>query len=485
MKTAKKQPQTSSSETSVIQSNVGISIGSTKVKALRKKPGGRQRKRTGINDACLIEKENHAPSKAQKVCKQFPFIGTCLPETQNAVPTLEEEGRQVLQSSARMKVQLFPIDVTTQQELEKGGYNPHLELTVSRRKKISSVLRHLKSKWGSVYNMGEIMLFPYHIQLENLAGERRWTSEDTETSAADVYTSIGSPAIFRLRYGWFPSSMSLSTPFTSSLFKDCLQNENIKQGESINVEVSEVERQQCDTVTKECAPISYSDSPNAVQVECMRSDRADEPLENSRNGRGLAPSSSIWTDSLTNISIGGLLSEASLHAAPNQTDPVPAGNNSYLQIPFSCDSFDAAIAAHIYRHTQDPQRVSNGSQSSFLDADETRHAFTFPKSASLGKDAISSSKSTTSVSCIQEGNTQAGCKQNHTSQSTQEMNNVSSSLGKGGITLTDSLGPLDLGLSSRQLISGENISLSSFLAKSLDANCSLFRRDISLELAPS
>ncbi|KAF5175203.1 Tsl-kinase interacting protein 1-like [Thalictrum thalictroides] len=243
---------------------------------------------------CLIEKENHAPSKSQTVCEKFPFIGTCLSETVNNVPTLEEEGRQVLRSSARIKVQLFPIDETTRQELEKGGYNPHLELTVSKRKKISSVLRHLKSKWSNVYSMGEFMLFPYNIQLENLIGERRWTSADTETSAAEVYEAIGSPAIFRLRYGWFPSSTSLCTPFTSSLFKDCLQNENIKQGESINVEDAEVGKQQYNTVTKECAPISFGNSPNVVQVECVRSDRATELLEKSRIGWGRAPSKIGW-----------------------------------------------------------------------------------------------------------------------------------------------------------------------------------------------
>lgn len=59
---------------------------------------------------------------------------------------------------------------------------------------------HLYRKWGnSSIAVGQLMLFPYNIQEENLASYQRWTQEST-VSAGDVYGMIGSPPVFRLRY---------------------------------------------------------------------------------------------------------------------------------------------------------------------------------------------------------------------------------------------------------------------------------------------
>lgn len=78
-----------------------------------------------------------------------------------------------------------------------------------------------------------------------------------------------------------------------------------------------------------------------------------------------------WADSLTNISVGDLLADVSHSASANC---IPSGS----QIPFSCDSFDAAIAAHISKNIS-----SNADQptvvSSIWDAEETCDAFTFRK----------------------------------------------------------------------------------------------------------
>lgn len=75
-----------------------------------------------------------------------------------------------------------------------------MELTLRPRKKISSVLKHLVSKWGSSSAaLGEPVLFPYRIQ-DSVSTNRRWTLNDDETSAGDVYAAIGSPEVFRLRY---------------------------------------------------------------------------------------------------------------------------------------------------------------------------------------------------------------------------------------------------------------------------------------------
>ena len=42
------------------------------------------------------------------------------------------------------------------------------------------------------------MVFPYGAQRENLVGCPRW-SQDSASSAADVFAMIGSPPVFRLR----------------------------------------------------------------------------------------------------------------------------------------------------------------------------------------------------------------------------------------------------------------------------------------------
>ena len=85
--------------------------------------------------------------------------------------------------------------------ISQGQHNPYLELILTTRKKISSVVKHLNVKWGSSKSSsGELMLFPYNAQIDTLASHRRWTIKDSDITAADVYASIGNPAIFRLRY---------------------------------------------------------------------------------------------------------------------------------------------------------------------------------------------------------------------------------------------------------------------------------------------
>lgn len=140
------------------------------------------------------------------------------------------------QTNIKLKLQLFPIDDDTRRALEmvsgketnvnsfnveeifaiwavfrtikevfvlihsQDKHNPYLELTLSTRKKISSVLEHLYRKWGnSSIASGELMLFPYTAHRENLVSYQRWT-RDSIVSASDVYASIGSPPVFRLRF---------------------------------------------------------------------------------------------------------------------------------------------------------------------------------------------------------------------------------------------------------------------------------------------
>lgn len=88
-----------------------------------------------------------------------------------------------------------------------------------------------------------------------------------------------------------------------------------------------------------------------------------------------------WVDSLTIISMGDLLSESTPDVDANCTNF--QGSNYLQQItPFSCDSFDAAIAAHISKHQPKVESSQIGPQShisSIWEAEETCDAFAFQK----------------------------------------------------------------------------------------------------------
>ncbi|KAL8135942.1 hypothetical protein AgCh_010529 [Apium graveolens] len=129
----------------------------------------------------------------------------CVDPTGNVVPSSETSSQTLCvdksaQVSSKLKLQLFPIDKTTRRALEKDDHNPYLELTLSARKKISSVLEHLNRKWGKSSARGELLIVPYSVQKENLINYQRWT-RDSVLTVADVFKEIGSPSIFRLRHG--------------------------------------------------------------------------------------------------------------------------------------------------------------------------------------------------------------------------------------------------------------------------------------------
>jgi hypothetical protein len=183
----------------------------------------------------LSDKENqHFPFKEPVgLCPEHPSDDTFLTKLREALEVDLHPG-QTLSSSAKIKLQLFPVNEEIRTGLEKvvwwymkyfdkfvcftsvlvcmhksgclidflfqDGHNPYLELTLSGRKKISSVLRHIEKKWGSSSTAkGEPMLFPYN-RLKNPSDRRRWTINDSDTTAAAVYAAVGNPAIFRLKY---------------------------------------------------------------------------------------------------------------------------------------------------------------------------------------------------------------------------------------------------------------------------------------------
>lgn len=82
----------------------------------------------------------------------------------------------------------------------QDGYNPFLELTLRARKKISSVITHIDTKWGSSsVATGKLILVPYSTTVDKVASEKRWTLDDILVTAGDVYAAMDSPPVFRLR----------------------------------------------------------------------------------------------------------------------------------------------------------------------------------------------------------------------------------------------------------------------------------------------
>ncbi|KAK9115938.1 hypothetical protein Sjap_014885 [Stephania japonica] len=357
---------------------------------------------------------------------------------------------EIVESSSqppmKLKLQLFPIDEVTRKALEKDEHNPHLELTLSARKKISSVLEHLNRKWGnSRIASGELMIFPYTVQRDDLAGHPRWRP-DTAASAADVYAAIGSPQVFRMRYGWFS-----------------------------NIE-------------------SASDNGGRMNK------RLWEDMDNMRT-----LSAGAWADSLTNVSVGDLLTETPSSMETEMAETPIFGSSPFLQqTPFTCDSFDAAIAAHISRHQEnlDQPTAKIPHASSILDAEETCDAFSFQKfPASFGstRSALENCMRTSSSIGFRVFDEELPDKGNEddTIQEEEPMDDNGltskaddSTKDLGGLTdlyWPDSLGPLDLDMPSsryhgQDLLFSDSISLSGLnrlIANSVDAfqNCSFFGLD--------
>lgn len=97
-----------------------------------------------------------------------------------------------------------------------------------------------------------------------------------------------------------------------------------------------------------------------------------------RGDAAAAVSAGEWADSLTNISVCDLLSEASRDAETCHNNSAWLGA-SLQHISLSCDSFDAAIAGLISRHQDSLNPPRGASLASILDAEETCDEFSFHK----------------------------------------------------------------------------------------------------------
>ncbi|CAI9783169.1 unnamed protein product [Fraxinus pennsylvanica] len=454
------------------------------------------------------------------------------------------------QNSMKLKLQLFPIDDCTRKSLEADNHNPHLELTLGTRKKISSVLDHLNRKWGNSNLLsGDLMLFPYWAHCDNLVGCQKWT-KDSLLCAADVYATVGSPPVFRLRYGWFSKAeLESATPPALQSYADVSEkNMNINIMKEHDIEsvptssatyhksgnssgtcqeplasadnmtfttpsstlVSEDEIIECCGMDPDINGSRYMESTPAVSLvrreTGARADRRQvENMDDRSTQKDLVLSSGEWADSLTCISVGELLSDSMLNVDANCTEsPLPVGSSSLQQIPFSCDSFDAAIAAHIYKHQN-----KVGSQlglaphsTSIWDAEETCDAFAFQKSGASYEIGHSESRNASLETCKQIIRTSSSISHEAVEELTEDKKSSNDDPTYGGTVETlensakdfsgltdiywpDSLGPLDLDIPSCRLHTEDLIlsnsigGLNRFLANSLDAfqNCSFFGLD--------
>ncbi|CAN4117102.1 unnamed protein product [Withania somnifera] len=432
-----------------------------------------------------------------------------------------------LQSCMKLKLQLFPVDEGTRRALEM----------------ISSVLEHLSRKWGSSsIATGELVLFPYHVQMESLVQSLKWT-KDTTQSAADVHNMIGRPQVFRLRYGWFPN-VELGTsqePLPSTI--PFMQNTNTKATKEKNVEILSSSPGKLVQFSKEplASDLRMTVTSSSIKLfgelnlqasmgqNTYTSDH-DETLPSHRKENGDATtveqtemldmqgskacsfSAGDWEDSLTNISVGDLLFDAPDDEETDCVDSALPGSSNFLQqMPLSCDSFDAAIAAHIYKHQSKADSEMNllPQASSIWNAEDTCDAFAFKKSVAFcDKTQHSSSNVGTENSQrvaqsssleLDEGTKDLpGNMESFTGEPAHEnlMDECQSDgqaldgspkdlNGLSGIYWTDSLGPLELDAPSCRYHS-EDITLSDsfgglnrFIVNSLDAfqNCSFFGLD--------
>nr|GMD54953.1 TSL-kinase interacting protein 1-like [Ipomoea batatas] len=482
-----------------------------------------------------------------------------------------ESELQQLQPSEKIKLQLFPINESTRLRLEKDGYNPFLELTLSAKKRIWSVIKHINTKWGNENGKwGKALLFPYDVNLEKLASYRRWSMEDTEISAREVYMSVNSPAVFRLRYGWFLDHQleDFKMPLLSTHSDSRRQSEVSSQALNIQVnqmKESKIENKYFEKIksTNEASDAVKEQMPSVEQVECvgnqLKADGIYEPLvpwednltnlsiggllsevsllgkiiksdtesasqmqpilavsdfsvggllsevslQGKMNSGGLnsvkeldrqplklvsgvdtgcllsqatlqgeihdyipptqefemprtmagnnAQQQFPWDDSLTALSIGGLLSEASMHGKINNVNPNLSGNKSSLpQSSSTADSLGAFVATQLNSHLPDSKLQLDAPCTSFFDAEETCHAFPVRKVSPLSGMAMTASEAGSSMEC-QEGvrlKSEATAQQSKTKllpRSQGIVDEDSCNLALKGINWNDSLGPFDLG----------------------------------------
>ncbi|XP_050380975.1 TSL-kinase interacting protein 1 [Argentina anserina] len=424
------------------------------------------------NDGDFKEVDKHSsPCKTAKGLDLKLSDDVQLSEPTKKLPFYGIYGGKPLLPQSKIKLQLFPVNEGIRIKLEKGGLHPYLELTLRAQKKISSVLKHLISKWGSVSAVvGEPVLFPYRIH-DSVSSSRRWTLNDGETCAGDVYAAVGSPEVFRLRYGWLSTELkTCDKPSTAAYDKSKLQSKDIKRDIITAAEdACEVKDIVVDTETN--ISIGGLLSEASLQAKCNDGNTNQREKPNTLHPMDVKSdlkSFDLWTD-CPSTSIGGILSEVSLQGKINRFGAQSTVSNPSLQPGHSVTDISHGV-----------KPPTHDSCLSILDSEETCHAFPSQK-VSQGKDVLGFGGS------CEGSNHNSGFKlfkfpfpakanrlpelqQDDARQesSTERMNcsylnNDERSLGLSGIKWTDSLGPFDLGLPvSQNLCNAESTSISGF-----------------------
>ncbi|XP_051182374.1 TSL-kinase interacting protein 1 [Lolium perenne] len=326
--------------------------------------------------------------------KNLSTVDATMPASSpNNLSTVDDVGTNHMKEAdpqvpSKLKLQLFPINEATRKSLEKDDHNPHLELTLSARKRMSSVLEHMNRKWGnSNIGCGELVLFPYCAHQEDLSTYQKWTTRDT-VAVADVFRSVNSPSIFRLRYGWFSladleaglSEMSL-THFENCMIPEDIQvkssSEACLQKDGTLLSDLASEKASCKPKDRSSAllPTPSSTGKNAEEEQSMNVP-ANQALEVDPQMNYVALPEVGWADTLTDISVGYLLTEAS-KAANMDCEATSTLKNALFHVdPCSYDSFDAAVALHT-SHYQAAEQPAHTSHSTIWGAEETCDEFSF------------------------------------------------------------------------------------------------------------
>lgn len=357
--------------------------------------------------------------------------------------------------SGKMKLQFFPIDEAIQKVLQQENHNPFLELTLAPRKKVSSIVQHLNTKWGrSSCAKGDLMLFPYNARLDSIVGSEKWTLKDSCT-AGDVYAAVGSPSIFRLRYGWFEPNLK--------------QQSSVSSLASVHSAEKAIDDKPSDPPLNQHEPmVNLIQFPTNFARPSVESNTEQTVLDNQSKVTPLS-----WIDCISNISFGALLSEA----VPSQdSKQPPSQSNSILQqLPATCDSFDAAIASLIARQqTSNQPKVSNPS---LWDAEETCHGFPSRKQTSVRMSSLAPSNSipTTSsiLGAIPESDTDGDqcCTEGRKEKPSPQVPGMGNNDNvKPDVTMHESTSEQEPGAFCSRLLSGtDSLGLSGLLANSLDA----------------
>ncbi|XP_073044592.1 uncharacterized protein [Primulina eburnea] len=226
--------------------------------------------------------------------------------------------------SAKIKLQLFPINESTRLGLEEHGYNPFLELTLSAQKKISSVVRHLNAKWScSTIARGQLMLSPYSTKSEALDTCQKWTINDNAITAEEVYVAAESPSLFRLRYGWY-SNIQHSTNERTPTFNGFEAHTDSEGKISLCSRFMDIRNQQEAKIVEDSEDvqnlINVSEVSDPVVNEMKVVDAMEDRMDDEVTTDVPAQPTILWDDTFTNLSIGDLLSEISLQGNIKDSD---------------------------------------------------------------------------------------------------------------------------------------------------------------------